>query len=82
MRIERLGNLGDAPRVLRSLGDATTGLDLPPPAALTGEWFDALAIIAPSLSVQPVDVNDAFAVQLDARTPDSAVAVGDRKSVV
>ncbi|KJX75764.1 aminodeoxychorismate synthase component I [Mycobacterium lepromatosis] len=76
MRIERLGNLGDAPQVLRSLGDATTGLDLPPPAALTGEWFDAMAVIAPSLSVQPVNVNDAFAVQLGARTPDSAAAVG------
>ncbi|RFD23857.1 aminodeoxychorismate synthase component I [Mycobacterium uberis] len=75
MRIERLGDLGSAPQVLRALGDATTRLNLPPPAALTGEWFDALAVIAPSLSIQPVDIDDAFAVQLGAQTPDS-LAVG------
>ena len=63
MRIDRLGDLGAAPQVLRAVGDATTRLDLPPPAALTGDWFGALAVIAPSLSVQPVDVDDAFAVR-------------------
>lgn len=60
--IEPLGDLGGAPEVLRAVGDATARLGLPPPAALTGDWFGALAVIAPSVSVQPVDVGDAFAV--------------------
>ena len=63
MRIDRLGDLGSAPEVLRAIGDATNRLDLPPPAALTGDWFGALAVIAPSVSVCPVDVADAFAVR-------------------
>jgi len=63
VRIDRLGDLGGAPRVLRAVGDATSRLDLPPPAALTGDWFGALAVIAPSLSVRPVEADDAFAVQ-------------------
>ena len=62
MRIDRLGDLGAAPRVLRAVGDATRRLGLPPPAALTGEWFGALAVIAPSLAIQPVDADDVFAV--------------------
>jgi para-aminobenzoate synthetase component I len=64
VRIERLGDLGEAPRVLRAVGDATGRLGLPPPAALTGDWFGALAVIAPSVAVLPVDAADAFAVQL------------------
>jgi para-aminobenzoate synthetase component 1 len=60
VRIDRLGNLGGAPQLLRAVGDATSRLDLPPPAALTGDWFDSLAVIAPSLSAQPVPVDDAF----------------------
>jgi para-aminobenzoate synthetase component 1 len=63
VRIDRLGDLGSAPEVLRAVGDATNRLDLPPPAALTGDWFGALAVIAPSVSVCPVDVADAFAVR-------------------
>ena len=51
VRIERLGDLGEAPRVLRAVGAATGRLGLPPPAALTGDWFGALAVIAPSLAV-------------------------------
>jgi para-aminobenzoate synthetase component I len=54
VRIDRLGDLGGAPQVLRAVGHATRRLDLPPPAALTGDWFDALAVIAPNVSVQPV----------------------------
>ena len=73
MRIERLGDLGGAPRVLRAIGDATSRLELPPPAALTGEWFGALAVIAPSVSVQPVDVQDAFAVWPDRGAPDGGI---------
>lgn len=60
VRIDRLGDLGGAPQVLRAVGCATSRLDLPPPAALTGEWFGALAVIAPSVSVQPVHADDTF----------------------
>jgi para-aminobenzoate synthetase component 1 len=63
VRIDLLGDLGSAAQVLRNVGDATIRLDLPPPAALTGDWFGALAVIAPSVRVQPIDVADAFAVR-------------------
>ena len=63
MRIDRLGDLGGAPEVLRAIGDATNRLNLPPPAALTGDWFGALAVIVPSVSVRPVYPAEAFAVR-------------------
>jgi para-aminobenzoate synthetase component 1 len=63
VRIDRLGDLGSAPEVLRAIGDATNRLDLPSPAALTGHWFGASAVIAPSVPIRPVDVADAFAVR-------------------
>jgi para-aminobenzoate synthetase component 1 len=63
VRIERLGDLGSAPAVLRAIGYAASRLDLPPPAALTGDWFGALAVIAPSVSVRPVDAAEVFAVR-------------------
>ncbi|OBJ89816.1 aminodeoxychorismate synthase component I [Mycobacterium asiaticum] len=62
MRIDRLGDLGGAPQVLRAVGRAVSRLGLAPPAALTGEWFGALAVIAPSVSVQPVAVDKVFDV--------------------
>ncbi len=62
VRIERLGALGGAPRVLRAVRDATARHGLPQPAALSGEWFGALAVIAPSVSVQPVDPDAVFDV--------------------
>ena len=46
MRIERLGDLGDAPSVLRALGAATERLGLAAPAALIGDWFGSRAVIA------------------------------------
>jgi para-aminobenzoate synthetase component I len=63
VRIDRLGDLGGAPEVLRAIGDATNRLGLPPPAALTGQWFGASAVIAPSVAIGPVDVADAFDVR-------------------
>ena len=63
MRIDRLGDLGSAPEVLRAIGDATSRLELPSPGALTGDWFGAQAVIAPSVAVRPVDAADAFAVR-------------------
>lgn len=77
MRIDRLGDLGGAPQVLRAVGRATGRLGLPPPAALTGEWFGALAVIAPSVSVQPVAVGDVFAAPAGpGRRTDDHPAVG------
>ena len=61
MRIERLGDLGDGPSVLRALATATRRLGLPPPAALIGEWFGSRAVIAPSLSAVAVTPADVFA---------------------
>lgn len=49
--------------MLRAIGNATARLGLPPPAALTGEWFGALAVIAPSVSIQPVKAADVFAIR-------------------
>lgn len=74
MRIDRLGALGDAPGVLRAVGNAAGRLGLPPPAALTGDWFGAVAVIAPSVSVRPVRPDDAFAVPPES---DAARPAGD-----
>jgi para-aminobenzoate synthetase component 1 len=60
MRIERLGDLGSAAVVLRTLTDAASAQGLPPPAALIGEWFGSAAVIAPSL--EAVAVDEVFAV--------------------
>jgi para-aminobenzoate synthetase component 1 len=63
VRIDRLGDLGSPHEVLRAIGDATNRLDLPPPAALTGQWFGATAVIAPSVPIGAVDAADAFDVR-------------------
>ncbi|OBK34941.1 aminodeoxychorismate synthase, component I [Mycobacterium sp. 1245111.1] len=63
MRIDRLGDLGSPHEVLRAIGDATNRLDLPPPAALTGQWFGATAVIAPSVPIVAIDATDAFDVR-------------------
>ncbi|CAJ1580247.1 aminodeoxychorismate synthase component I [[Mycobacterium] wendilense] len=62
MRIDRLGALGTTAEVLRAVAAGAARRGLPPPAALTGEWFGARAVIAPSLDVRPVRPGDAFAV--------------------
>ncbi|OAN39479.1 aminodeoxychorismate synthase component I [Mycolicibacterium iranicum] len=62
MRIERLGDLGPAPQVLRSLTAATTRLGLAPPAALIGDWFGARAVIAPSVPVVEAAPSEVFDV--------------------
>ena len=54
MRIDRLGDLGSAPRVLRAVAAAAQRRGLAPPAALIGEWFGSGAVIAPSVAVEPV----------------------------
>jgi len=63
VRIDRLGDLGSPHEVLRAVGDATNRLDMPPPAALTGQWFGALAVIAPSVAIGAMDAADAFDVR-------------------
>ena len=60
MRIERLGALGNAPVVLRSVADGAARCGLAPPAALIGEWFGSRAVVAPSLAVTTCD--EIFAV--------------------
>ncbi|HEV7423176.1 MAG TPA: aminodeoxychorismate synthase component I [Mycobacterium sp.] len=73
MRIDRLGDLGSAPSVLRAVAYAASERGLPPPAALIGEWFGVRAVIAPTVTVAPVAVDDVFAV---APGTDGADAVG------
>jgi para-aminobenzoate synthetase component 1 len=60
MRVERVAGLGQAPSVLRALASATTLRGLPPPAALTGDWFGSHAVIVPSVAIEPVSVGDVF----------------------
>ncbi|HTI74261.1 MAG TPA: aminodeoxychorismate synthase component I [Mycobacterium sp.] len=72
MRIERLGDLGSAPTVLRAVATGAERYGLPPPAALIGDWFGAAAVIAPSLKA--VAVQDVFAVPTGAS--DGAVGGG------
>jgi para-aminobenzoate synthetase component 1 len=60
MRVERIAELGQAPSVLRALASATSHHGLPPPAALTGEWFGSRAVLVPSVVIEPVGVGDVF----------------------
>ena len=62
MRIDRLGDLGSAPKVLRAVAAAAQRRGLPPPAALIGEWFGSGSVIAPSLSVSEVSSGEVFDV--------------------
>ena len=62
MRIERLGELGSAPGVLRAVARGSADSGLAPPAALIGEWFDSGAIIAPSVTAEPVSPVGVFDV--------------------
>jgi para-aminobenzoate synthetase component I len=62
VRIERLGDLGSAPSMLRAVAHAAAAQGLPPPAALIGEWFGSGAVIAPSVAITPVDVSVMFDV--------------------
>jgi para-aminobenzoate synthetase component I len=72
VRIERLGDLGSAPAVLRAIAAGAERHEMPPPAALIGEWFGSAAVIAPSLKAVAVD--DVFAVPTGAT--DGAVGGG------
>ncbi|WP_046302401.1 aminodeoxychorismate synthase component I [Mycobacterium sp. UM_Kg27] len=76
MRIERLGDLGAAPAVLRAVGDATDRRGLPPPAALTGEWFGSQAVIAPSVAVKPVGPDQVFCAPNAPNAPHGPGVVG------
>jgi para-aminobenzoate synthetase component I len=69
MRIERLGDLGSAPAVLRAVAGAADRRGLAPPAALIGEWFGSGAVIAPSLTVSAVTSGDFGALADAQRTP-------------
>lgn len=71
MRIDRLGDLGSAPAVLRAVAYAAAERGLAPPAALIGEWFGSGAIIAPTVEIAPVDAGRVFDV-----VPGSGDAVG------
>ncbi|MEV4633204.1 aminodeoxychorismate synthase component I [Rhodococcus coprophilus] len=61
MRMERLGRGGTPDQVLGSLAERARRLGVPPPAAVTGEWFGSAALIAPSLATGAVDPSEAFA---------------------
>jgi para-aminobenzoate synthetase component I len=74
VRIERLGDLGSAPAVLRAVAHAATAQGLPPPAALIGEWYDSGAVIAPSVTASPVGIDEVFDVPPDGS--DGAVGGG------
>ena len=71
MRIERLGELGSAPAVLRAVADGASLRGLPPPAALIGDWFGSRAVIAPTVALAAVGIDEVFAVP-----PGAAGAVG------
>ena len=76
MRIERVALSRSAPEVLRCLAAATTRLGLPPPAALTGDWFGAGAVVAPSVAIEPVAATGVFDVAQQAGHASRGDAVG------
>jgi len=61
VRVQRLGAGASAAAVLRGLHERALRLGLPPPAALTGEWFGSAAVLVPSVALRPRAVNVAFA---------------------
>ena len=69
MRIDRLGALGSAAAVVRAVAASASRLGLPPPAALTGDWFGSCAVIAPTVTVAPTDPADVFAAPPGAGGP-------------
>ncbi|WP_305094201.1 aminodeoxychorismate synthase component I [Prescottella sp. R16] len=62
MRIERIGPGGSASEVLRALARRARGRHLPPPAALTGTWFGAAAVLAPSVAAASCSPTAAFTI--------------------
>lgn len=62
MRVERIAVARSAPEVLRAVATAATRLGLPPPGALTGDWFSSRAVIAPSVAIEAVDATAVFDV--------------------
>lgn len=63
--------------VLRRLSARARRRGLAPPAALTGDWFRGSAVLAPSVTIEPVATSEAFTT-LDAQVavPDGAVPDG------
>ena len=76
MLTERLGDLGTADDVLRAVAAGTRQHRLPPPAALTGDWFESLAVIAPSVSVRPIDPAEVFPDSARRRPPEAGTVGG------
>jgi para-aminobenzoate synthetase component I len=75
MRVQRIAGPEGHGTVLRALASAAERLGLPPPAALSGDWFGSRAVIAPSVAVTPVVAADAFDVDA-APAPNPAVVGG------
>jgi para-aminobenzoate synthetase component I len=73
LRLVRRALVGDAPAslVLRRLAERARTRRLPPPAALTGEWFGSAAVLAPSVRIEAVPPAEAFTV------PDRPGPTGD-----
>ncbi len=68
MRTVRLGDLGSPADVLRALDAGTRSTAHPPPAALIGEWFGSKAVIAPTLTAEPINPAAVFDVPPGDRT--------------
>lgn len=62
MRVEPIAGALRPVTVLRALASATARIGLPPPAALSGDWFGARAVLVPSVSVEPLDPAEVFDV--------------------
>ncbi len=78
MRVEvrELRGTAAPDRVLRLLAARARVLGLPPPAALTGDWFGSTAVIAPSVLVEPVAASDALTVPDHQPTITNSGAIG------
>lgn len=67
MQMQRLGTGSPPAAVLRGLRQRAQRLGVPPPAALTGDWFGSAAVLVPSVSVLPCAADAAFAQDRCAR---------------
>ena len=68
MRIDRLGDLGSAPEVLRAVGDAANRLESAAAGRADRRVVRRAAVIAPSVAIGAVDADDVFDVRRRVRT--------------
>lgn len=75
MRVQPLAGRAEPWQVVRALATRAARLGIPPPAALSGDWFGGEAVLVPSVRIAPVTVDEVQA-RLAAAAAGAASTVG------